>query len=63
MAEGRAEGKASLLLHMLERRFDRLPEWVDQQVRQAGDAQLDAWADALLEARSLEDVFGRDRRH
>jgi hypothetical protein len=48
---------------MLERRFDRLPEWVDQQVRQAGDAQLDAWADALLEARSLEDVFGRDRRH
>jgi predicted transposase YdaD len=56
--KGRLEGEAKLLLRQLHRRFDPLPEWVETRVRAANAAQLEAWADALLDAGKLADVFG-----
>ena len=56
--KGRLEGEAKLLLRQLHRRFDPLPEWAQARVRAADAAQLEAWADALLDAGSLADVFG-----
>jgi hypothetical protein len=56
-ARGRAEGKAAMLAHMLERRFGELPAWAHERLHQADDARLDAWADALLDAQALEEVL------
>jgi hypothetical protein len=46
-----------MLTRMLERRFGELPSWARERVQQADDPQLDAWADALLDANALDDVF------
>jgi hypothetical protein len=61
-ARGRAEGKAAMLTHMLERRFGELPAWARERLHQADDTRLDAWADALFDARTLAEVFGADGR-
>jgi len=61
IAEGRAEGKAAMLTRMLERRFGTLPPWARERIEAAGDAQLDAWADALLDAASLADALAPGR--
>lgn len=58
-AEGRAEGKAEMLLRLLRRRFDSLPETVMRKVRDASDDELNEWADNILDARSLDMVFGQ----
>jgi Putative transposase, YhgA-like/Domain of unknown function (DUF4351) len=57
-AEGKAEGKADLLLRQLRRRFDSLPETVVAKVRNASEDQLNEWADNILDARTLDMVFG-----
>jgi flagellar biosynthesis/type III secretory pathway protein FliH len=59
--EGRREGKhlgeASLLRRLLDRRFGPLPAWVDERLAQASDAELEQWADRVLECASLEEVL------
>ena len=55
--EGRQEGEVTLLQKQLARRFGSLPPWVAETLMQASPAQLEAWAIALLDAASLEDVF------
>ena len=61
IAEGEARGKAVMLTRMLERRFGELPPWARERIHQADDTWLDAWADALFDARTLEDVFTAPR--
>ncbi|MDR1228072.1 MAG: DUF4351 domain-containing protein, partial [Azoarcus sp.] len=56
--EGRTEGEAAVLARLLARRFGSLPEWARARLRQADAAQLETWADAVLEAASLTDVLG-----
>ncbi|MGF7208395.1 hypothetical protein GGE65_002980 [Skermanella aerolata] len=58
-AMGKAEGKAEMLLRLLRRRFDLLPEAVVTKVRDASEDQLNEWADNILDARSLDMVFGQ----
>lgn len=55
--EGRSEGEASLLCRMLRQSFGSLPAWVEERVFSASTEQIEAWADAVLEAEDLEDVF------
>jgi len=59
--EGRQEGKhlgeVSLLHHLLDRRFGPLPVWVDERLAQAGEAELEQWAERVLEYASLEEIF------
>ncbi len=55
--EGRKEGKASLLKRLLRRRFRDLPDWIDQRLEQASRRELETWADRVLDAKRLEDVF------
>jgi hypothetical protein len=57
--EGRAEGRAETILLQLAKRFGPLPPDVPQRVRAGTDAELERWADRLLDARSLPDVFAR----
>jgi hypothetical protein len=46
-----------LLHHLLDRRFGPLPAWVDERLAQASDAELEQWADRVLECASLEEVL------
>ncbi|CAK0779014.1 transposase [uncultured Gammaproteobacteria bacterium] len=61
--EGKAEGKADTLLRQLSRRFKTLPAGVEERVRAAGMDQLNEWLDRILDAQTLDDVFGSDPRH
>jgi hypothetical protein len=55
--EGRLEGEAAVLKRLLIRRFGPLPEWVEPRLTQAGQADLERWADRVLDAPTLTDVF------
>ena len=56
--EGRQEGQAELLIRQLTRRFGQLPNWAETRVNKAKSAQLEKWADAVLDASSLAEVIG-----
>jgi len=55
--EGRQEGEAAVLLRLLTRRFGPLGAPMTEKIRQATTAELEQWADRVLEARSLEEVL------
>ncbi len=58
MQQGRVEGRAQVLRKLLERRFGHLPVWARARLEGAGEAELDAWTDAVIDANSLESVLG-----
>ena len=59
--EGRNEGiqlgEASILKRLLTRRFERLPEWAEERLEKANRDELEHWADRVIDAESLEQVF------
>ncbi|MEO5352994.1 MAG: Rpn family recombination-promoting nuclease/putative transposase [Magnetococcus sp. XQGC-1] len=55
--EGLQEGKTALLLHLLQRRFGPVPEWVRVKVTSADLETLDLWTDNILDADSLQGIF------
>ncbi|MEO5333073.1 MAG: DUF4351 domain-containing protein [Magnetococcus sp. YQC-5] len=58
--EGRQEGEAKILVRQLMRRFGELPAAIHEKITMANPNTLEMWADLVLDARSLEDVFGPD---
>lgn len=57
-AKGKAEGEAKILLKMIRLKgFVLTPELEDRVRRCTEPAQLEGWADRLLEARTLDEVF------
>lgn len=56
-AEGRTEGQAGIVLRLLELRFGVLADAVCDRVRGASTAELEAWAEAVLVAASLDEVL------
>jgi hypothetical protein len=61
-AEGKAEGKAEILFRLLTRRFGALPKWAEKRLNKAKPAQLEEWADAVLDASNLTEVLGAPSR-
>ncbi|MBF0629096.1 MAG: hypothetical protein HQL91_12840, partial [Magnetococcales bacterium] len=55
--EGLKDGKAEILLHLLQKRFGPLPEPVRVRVQEAGVEALTRWTDGIFEAGSLQEVF------
>jgi predicted transposase YdaD len=55
--EGKLEGKCGLLEKILTRRFGPLPDWAKHRLASASSEQLDQWAERVLEAKSLQDVW------
>jgi hypothetical protein len=55
-AEGWAEGRAQMLLALLASRFGPLTEATQARVRGAQDAQLDAVAERIFTAQTLEEA-------
>ncbi|MBF0124272.1 MAG: hypothetical protein HQL60_02910 [Magnetococcales bacterium] len=58
LEEGHKEGNAEFLLRQLYRRFQILPGWVEKKVLNAKIELLGGWTDRILDAHSLEDIFG-----
>ena len=55
--EGEQKGEANLLLRQLTRRFGPLGEVMTERVRTASSTELEQWAENILDARTLEEVF------
>ncbi|MEF8755096.1 MAG: DUF4351 domain-containing protein [Accumulibacter sp.] len=60
-AEGKAEGEALALQKLLRRRFGSIPAEVLQEISGASVEQIDIWLDQVLDAGTLEDLFGPSR--
>ncbi len=58
-SEGRAEGQTALLIRLLTLRFGPVSENVQARIRVATSAELDRWAERVLSASTLGDVFER----
>ncbi|MBF0427907.1 MAG: hypothetical protein HQL94_03225 [Magnetococcales bacterium] len=54
---GRQEGKAEMLLHLIQRRFGMVPEAIHKQVFSANLTNLDIWIDRILDSDSLQAIF------
>ena len=57
MRQGRAEGERAVLERLLRRRFGRLPAEKVERLQSAPEADLEAWADKVLDAGTLDEVF------
>ena len=55
--QGRVEGERAVLQRLLHRRFGNLSPGIAERLRQASAAELESWADNVLDARSLKEVF------
>jgi predicted transposase YdaD len=53
-----AEGEAALLLRQMERKFNPLPESARQRVTSADAETLLVWGERVLDAKSLDEVWG-----
>jgi len=58
---GRAEGERAVLARQLRRRFGRLPPEAAERLRRAPETELRTWADNVLDAETLDDVFRSSR--
>ena len=56
--EGKTEGRVEMVLKLLLLRFGPLTEAAQDLIRSAGDAQIDAVAERLLTAKTLEEALG-----
>ena len=54
----KAEGEALALQKLLRRRFGSIPAEVLQEISGASVEQIDIWLDQVLDAGSLDDLFG-----
>ncbi len=55
--EGIQQGEALLLRRQLARRFGELPPWAEERLAQADREALERWAERVLEAATIEEVF------
>jgi hypothetical protein len=55
--KGKQEGESAMLCRLLSRRFGDLPDWVQEQVKNASKEQIEAWFDRGVDALTLDDVF------
>ena len=61
MDQGRVEGERALLERQLRRRFGMLSPEVTERLGQASAADLETWAENVLDAPTLDDVFDSSR--
>ena len=54
---GLVEGERTVLERQLRRRFGLLPTQVDERLRGASTAELETWAENVLDAETLDEVF------
>ena len=55
--QGKVEGRARTLLRLLQQRFGPLPAELEPRLLAASEAELERWADRILDAATLAAVF------
>ena len=55
--QGRIEGRVELVLRLTAKRFGPLSDTYRRKIMAGTLEELDAWADALLDARTLDEVL------
>lgn len=58
IAKGKAEGQRQLLELQIKQRFQSLPDEARKRLEHADEVQLTLWAERILDATTLDDVFG-----
>ncbi|TBU86372.1 DUF4351 domain-containing protein [Phytopseudomonas dryadis] len=59
MQQGIQQGELTVLMRLLSRRFGPLDTTIEQRLQQAGTEDLERWAENVLDAKTLEEVFTR----
>lgn len=57
MQEGRLEGEALLLRRQIERRYGPIPAWANERLLKCSVAEIEALADRIFDAPTLEDLL------
>ncbi|MCH2559118.1 MAG: DUF4351 domain-containing protein [Alcanivorax sp.] len=57
VARGRLEGERALVARQIQRRFGELPAHLNLRLQSASEEELATWADRILDAKSLDDLF------
>ncbi len=57
LEQGRAEGQAGIVLRLLELRFGEVPDAARERILGSSASELEAWADAVLGAASLDEAL------
>ncbi|MEZ4674231.1 MAG: DUF4351 domain-containing protein [Caldilineaceae bacterium] len=57
--EGREEGAARLLLHLVHHRFGEIPEYATEQMQHLSLTQAEALVDAVLASESLDQFLAQ----
>lgn len=60
MQQGRVDGERAVLERQLRRRFGLLSPEVTRRLNEASTGELESWADNVLDAGTLDDVFAPD---
>ncbi|MBB1073115.1 DUF4351 domain-containing protein [Rhodoferax sp. 4810] len=60
--EGETKDKAELLLRLLNRRFDAVPDALVLRIETATTEQLNLWTERLIETAAIQDVFVEEVR-
>jgi len=55
--KGMQQGEKKILIRLIQKRFGQLPGWAKEKIAQASEEQLEHWADNILDATTLEEVF------
>lgn len=55
--KGMQKGEITLLKRQIKLRFGGLPAWTEDRLTQATTDQLEHWAEQILDAKTLEEVF------
>ncbi len=63
LSQGLHQGQAKILARMLVNRFGELPDWAQNKLASASDAELEAWTDTLFSAETIKDVFVSSPHH
>jgi len=58
MQQGMQQGEVAVLRRQLQRKFGPLPQWAEERLELAPSEHLERWADLVLDAKTLEGVFG-----
>jgi len=59
--EGRQENVMLTTNRLLSLRFKTVPEWADELMKKAGQRDLEQWTDRILNAKTIEEMFGRQQ--
>jgi predicted transposase YdaD len=59
LQQGRMEGEQTIVMRQIEKRFGAVPAWARQRLDGMSAPEVEETALRLLDARSLEDLFGK----